>query len=109
MQHGHILMIAAASIQYTCTMPITNWSYEVSSPDGSKRAIVRTRGLKPHRLELRVESARQTKTVFAQDYSEVFVGFCELHWTRDSRVIEMLATNTVGSHNAIFAYDTVAD
>lgn len=101
------ITLILATGQFGCTLPITDWSYRLASPDGHKHAIVRTRGLKPHRLELRIESLDSPRTVFTQDYSDVYVHFCELHWTPDARVIEMLVTINEGSQ-VVFAYDVVS-
>jgi hypothetical protein len=101
------LVCAAIVVQSACTLPITNWSYSVSSPDDRARATVRTRGLKPHRVELRIESPDSVRTVFTRDYSDVYVHFCELHWTPDSRVIEMFLIVNEG-YQVVVAYDLVS-
>jgi hypothetical protein len=107
---GHQRLLAFAfAVQYSCTVPITNWAHEAPSHDGRARALIRSRGLKPHRLELRVESHGQVRTVFSQDYGEVHVGFCELHWTPDSRIVEMFVTNPVQDSDELFAYDIVGN
>src|SRR5215472_1222613 len=95
--------------EYTCTVPITNWSYEAVSPVGHARVVVRNLGLKPHRLEMRISVTGKTRTVFSRDYGELQVGFCELHWTPDSRIVEMFATNPIEGAEAVFAFDIVGN
>lgn len=91
-----------------CAFPITSWSYERVSPNARYRAVVQVIGLKPHRLEVILDDGRERKLIFSRDYSEVYVGFCELSWSEDSRTAEMLATNPIeagDSGDAVFGYD----
>ena len=100
--------LVLASLLYSCTVPITDWSYTVTAPDGHSRVLIRVLGLKPHRLEVKIESAGRVPTVFTRDYSEIYVGFCEVHWTPDSNMVEIFVTNPVEasySGDVILGYD----
>lgn len=100
-----VAMLACAK----CTLPITSWSYEASAPDGTAAAMVRTRGFKPHVLEVVLKQRGDLKIVFRKTFSEVYVGFCEIHWSPDSRIVSVFATNPLDGHDTVFAFDTLTE
>jgi hypothetical protein len=103
-----LVSVATCITTCSCTIPLTNWTYTVRSLDGKSVAVARVLGLKPHRFELTIETPKGKTTPFTHDYGELYIGLCEIHWSADSRTVEVFATSRYEEPNIMFAYDTAS-
>ena len=77
-------LIAAILSLQGCTSWIVDWESTWPSPDGQRRLIIATVGVKPH-LRIVLQNGASKRTVF-EDQGEWYVSFLQTYWSPDSRV-----------------------
>ena len=66
-----------------CTL-IRDQTFYQASPDGKKKLVVATVGIKPQ-LRIFLEDGFQTHTLFS-DWGEFYTAFLQIYWSPDSRI-----------------------
>ena len=77
------LVIAATFSLQGCTSWIVNWESSWPSPDGQRKLIVTTVGIKPH-LRVLLQNGASKRTVF-EVQGESYVSFLQTYWSPDSK------------------------
>jgi hypothetical protein len=76
-------LIAAILSLQGCTSWIVDWESSWPSPDGQRKLIVTTVGIKPH-LRIVLQNGTSKQTAFADD-GEWYVSFLQTYWSPDSK------------------------